>query len=857
MQNQKLTYKSQESLAKAVKIALQNNNSEVTDLHLLLTMLIDSGGLPAEILHKLNVQLPKLIAEIEKRIDKLPTLGKVSKPRPSKKLKIILKNAEEWKKKLDDLFLSREHLMLALTCVECQTYDILTKYNVNEKKLKEVIKMVRGSQHADSQTAEEKYQVLKKYTLNLTKKARQGKLDPVIGRNNEIRRVMQVIARRTKNNPVLIGDPGVGKTAIVEGLASRIADGDVPDTLKEKQLLMLDLASILAGSKFRGEFEERLKALLKKIKSENDKYILFIDEVHTLVGAGAAEGAVDASNMLKPALARGELRAIGATTVEEYRKYIEKDAALERRFQPVFIEEPSVEDTIAILRGLKERYELFHGISIRDQAIVAAAELSDRYIRDRFLPDKAIDLIDEAASALKIEMESMPSELDQLKREITQLEIELEALKNQKGKKVSERNELLKNKLANKKESAKELEFSWNNQKELMSKVRQTRKKIDDLRVKLEQAERDANLDQAAEIKYGKIPELQDKLNKLVEKWERIPVEERILREEVTEEEIAEVVSRWTGIPVAKLLKSEAQKLANLEEEIHKRVVNQTQAVKEVSNAIRRVRTGVAEEDRPIGSFIFVGPTGVGKTELSKALAEVLFDNDEAMIRIDMSEYQERHTVARLIGSPPGYVGHEEGGQLTELVRRKPYTVILLDEIEKAHDDVFNILLQVLDDGRLTDGKGRTVDFRHSIIIMTSNLGSEKIDVEKGKITALTKKTIMDEVKKSFRPEFINRLDKIILFNPLTEQDLKKIVDLQLQKVKKRIKKQDLFLEVTDKAKILLANKGFDPTFGARPLKRVIQEQILDELSLKLVEGKINEGDKITAIVEDQEISLK
>lgn len=831
----------QESLNNAVNIAQEYGNSEVTSNHLALAMLQDTEGIVSSVLKRVGVNPVQIVSEITDSINQMSKVQGGTQPQVSKDLQKVLIQSKSEANQLGDTYISREHVLLAMLNTECYVFDTLKKYAINSQKLKNELIVMRGTQKSDNPSPETKYNVLEKYTTNLTHIAKQGKLDPVIGRDEEIRRVMQILSRRTKNNPVLIGDPGVGKTAIVEGLAQRIISGDIPESLKNKELLALDLASLLAGAKYRGDFEERLKSVLKEIETASGKYLLFMDELHTLVGAGGAEGAVDAANILKPALARGTLHAIGATTIREYRQYIEKDPALERRFQPVLVDQPTDLDSVAILRGLKERYELHHGVRITDDALLAAVSLSTRYIPDRFLPDKAIDLIDEATSSLRMDIDSLPAELDALKRRSMQIEIELAALKREDQKQVGARVQALENELATTREKIAASELKWRSQKEIIKEITTLKEKRDQLRIELESAERSVQLEKAAEIKYGKLPEIEKSLEKAQEKWSKIPDDEKLVRQEVTQEDVAKVVSRWTGIPVANLIATEAQKLIQLEKEIGKRVVGQDEAIHEVANAVRRSRAGISEENRPVASFMFLGPTGVGKTELARALAEVLFNDENALIRIDLSEYQESHSVARLIGSPPGYVGYDEGGQLTEAVRRKPYSVVLFDELEKAHKDIFNLFLQILDDGRLTDGKGRLVNFKNTIIIMTSNLGSDIIQAGENDM----KQKLQDLIKRTFRPEFINRIDQIIVFDPLTMDQLSQIVDLQLGQVSKRLARQDIQLDVSQKAKEFLGSVGYDPIFGARPLKRAIQNYLLDEISLQIIEGKIKPRDTI------------
>jgi ATP-dependent Clp protease ATP-binding subunit ClpB len=857
----KMTEKVQAALMESKSIAMRNGQQQIEGVHLLDALLGQQDGLATVILEQAGVSAGAFRQAVEKEINKLPKVsGGSGEVYMSPELNKILIGAENIARKLKDDYVSVEHVMLSMADEgdKSPAGRLFKQFGLTYNKILQVMTNVRGNQRVDNPNPENTYNVLEKYGIDLVAAARKGKLDPVIGRDQEIRRVTQVLSRKTKNNPLLIGEPGVGKTAIVEGLAQRIVAGDVPDNLKDKTIFSLDMGALVAGAKYRGEFEERLKAVLKEIQSSEGKIILFIDEIHNIVGAGKTEGSMDAGNLLKPMLARGELHCIGATTLDEYRKYIEKDAALERRFQPVMVDQPGVEDTISILRGLKERYEVHHGVRITDSALVAAAVLSHRYISDRFLPDKAIDLVDEAAATIRTEIDSMPAELDEITRKVMQLEIEQEALKKEKDDASKKRLEVLKEELANLKEQQNALMAQWKREKEELQKIRQLREEIEKIRLDIEKAEREYDLNKAAELKYGKLPELEKQLAEAESNLQSKG--RRLLQEEVTDEEIAEIVSRWTGIPVAKLMEGEKQKLLQLEDILHERVIGQDEAVEAVANAVIRARSGLKDPKRPIGSFIFLGPTGVGKTELARTLAEALFDSEENIIRIDMSEYMEKHSVARLIGAPPGYVGYEEGGQLTEAVRRKPYSVILFDEIEKAHRDVFNTLLQILDDGRLTDAKGRTVDFKNTVIIMTSNIGSNVLldAIERYKrITEDSREQVMNLLRQNFKPEFLNRIDEIVIFKPLSLDEIEKIVDLLLDELKKRLEEHEIDLELTESARRHIAETGYDPVYGARPLKRFIQKSLETAIAKKIIAGEISDGMKIKIDFVNGELSIE
>jgi ATP-dependent Clp protease ATP-binding subunit ClpB len=843
---EKMTVKAQEAVQSAQEVAAQYAHQEIVPLHLLEALVAQTDGVVSPLLARLGIRSEALSLEIERELGRLPKVQGFTEQHMGRALNDVLEKAFDEAEKFKDEYVSTEHLFLAIAAQDRDPAGkLLKQLGASHEAILQALTGVRGTQRVTSQNPEATYEALEKYARDLTDLARRSKLDPVIGRDEEIRRVMQILARRTKNNPVLIGEPGVGKTAIVEGLAQRIVSGDVPDVLKTKRLVALDLAALVAGAKFRGEFEDRLKAVLKEITEAEGQIILFIDELHTLVGAGAAEGAMDASNMLKPALARGELRAIGATTLNEYKKYIEKDPALERRFQPVLVSEPTVEDTIAILRGLKERYEVHHGVRIKDAAILAAATLSHRYISDRFLPDKAIDLIDEAAASLRMQIDSLPVEIDEIERRVMQLEIERQALLKESDAHSKERRAQIEKELARLREDSSGRKARWQAEKEAIGKIRKLKEQIEQLKAEEQKSERAGDLAKVAEIRYGKIAAAERELKQAEERFAAVQKDAPMLKEEVDEEDIAKLVSKWTGIPVGRLLEGEAQKLVHMEERLRRRVIGQEDALARVANAVRRSRAGLSDAKRPIGSFVFLGPTGVGKTELARALAEFLFDDEKLMVRIDMSEYMEKHSVSRLIGAPPGYVGYEEGGQLTEQVRRHPYSVILFDEIEKAHPDVFNVLLQILEDGRLTDGKGRTVDFRNTVLVMTSNVGSAAIFELSSKEPEQARKLAMDALRAAFRPEFLNRIDEIVIFNPLGKEQLERIVGLLLKNVEKLLAERQITLELTPAARELLLREGYDPAYGARPLRRTIQRMIQDPLALQILEGKILPGDGV------------
>ncbi len=857
---ERLTIKAQEAFRDAGELARRAGNPVTNDAHLFLALLEQEEGIVRPLLQKLGLNVTELVRETEREISRFPTQQGGAEPTFSREVQSLFDRADSVAREMGDAYVSTEHLLVALAEEKGTTgRALISARGISAKDLRRALEEVRGSHRVTDQSPEGKYQALERYTRNLTQAARDGKLDPVIGRDEEVRRVMQVLSRRTKNNPVLIGEPGVGKTAIVEGLAQRIVSGDVPESLRGRELVALDIGLLLAGAKYRGEFEERLKALVKELTESEGKYVTFIDELHTIVGAGAAEGAVDASNLLKPALARGELHVIGATTLDEYRKHVEKDAALERRFQPVMVGEPNVADTIAILRGLKEKYEIHHGVRITDNAIVAAATLSDRYIGDRFLPDKAIDLIDEAASRLRIEIDSLPQEIDEIERRIVQLEIERQALMKERDRAAVERREAIEQEIASLRERSAAMKAQWQTEKHAIQEMQRVKAELEGLRREVDEVTRRGDLQRAAELRYGRIPELERKLAEDERKLEELQKSAQFLKEEVDAEDIAEIVSKWTGIPVSRMMEGERERLTRLEGELGRRVIGQHQAVSAVANAVRRHRAGLGDPNRPTGSFIFLGPTGVGKTETARALAEFLFDDERAMTRLDMSEYMEKHSVARMIGAPPGYVGYEEGGQLTEAIRRRPYSVVLFDEIEKAHPDVFNLLLQILDDGRLTDSQGRIVDFRNAVIIMTSNIGSQII-VSAGAVGdegwERVEERVRDQLSNHFRPEFLNRVDDVIVFRPLSRDDLAQIVDIQLRRLEQTLSERHLHLEVTPQARELLAAQGYDPVYGARPLKRVIQRELQNPIALEILEGRFSEGDTIRVERDGEHVRL-